>query len=331
MNKSEEDHLVNKVVERLAALLGQSLGEVAAIDAQRRRSDLSGQVATALQRELPDALADYLYLEILSGHLALKYLCFEGWGSLFVMEQAPCLKTIRISPELQQEMGLEHSYCRLALPYVIFVATINRNGCDALQCYFRKSPWRSLTDELFVAPLPNIHSESNKVCLGTFDDYSGTDAELALSLVNYFWQAVFNTDLPDNRQRCAEHDPSIQLDRWAAATATDPHRFRRKLKLLPTNQTVEGILEEARRSIQQSAEWISELAIRCAQQSFKRVNEAGPDWHQVVSTLLREPEAREIIAEAVRAAVNTTEEELDDQEENSEPHRGWRGWRPRRS
>ena len=83
---------------------------------------------------------------------------------------------------------------RLALPYVVFVASTFGEQIESLSTYFRSSSLRSLDDALCHSCLPNT-SDDGLVCLGSVRVAGATVGERVDALIGAFWASRFNQDL----------------------------------------------------------------------------------------------------------------------------------------
>ncbi len=151
----------------------------------------------------------------------------NGERRVFVIEQHPQVRSILVGKDAvrhftRHEANGSKRY-NLAFPYIIFVICLVGDKLSGMNVYYRKKPINRLTDAIFLPNLPNI-TTGGGLCIGQDVRFTARDfRDYVDELTNHFWQSEFNTHLPDNYQRMAEHDERVNgICAWEENSAADP-------------------------------------------------------------------------------------------------------------
>lgn len=153
--------------------------------------------------------------------------CFtKGQSTLFIIEQEPQIRSLRLSEDLVFAGGYKESFSRhsLSLPYVVFVAHFKEGVFSTVYCGWRSMKLGSLNDMLAMPFLPNIH-DNLAVCMGnTFScDSEPTMADAVEKVISHFWQSNFNSDLVNGWQKKFNADNRLRsVASWEGHTIENP-------------------------------------------------------------------------------------------------------------
>jgi hypothetical protein len=123
-----------------------------------------------------------------SGPFALpsscKFIFKKENVTVFIIEQSPQVRTISY-------LGTRF---QIALPYVIFVATVRQSDFLWLQVFFRTSPLQYEADELLCPALPNVRADYT-ICFPEPKNRNATPGQVAEEAIQNYWGSNFNKDL----------------------------------------------------------------------------------------------------------------------------------------
>lgn len=147
--------------------------------------------------------------------------CFrEGRNAAIVIEQAPQVRSIRVSHRLSGSRNKDRY--ALAFPYTVFVVSLENGYFRRLNVFYRNNPIASLDDELFRANVPNIERDSS-VCLRFPGHAERGIFARASEVVGYFWESEFNTDLREWYEMYQERESVFSsFDRWEVESRRNP-------------------------------------------------------------------------------------------------------------
>lgn len=170
-----------------------------------------------------------------SGALALPVNCRfvyqEGGASVYVIEQAPYIRTITY---------LETQY-RIALPYVVFLATTYKDQFLWLQVLFRTAPLQNEADILMCPGLPNIGNDSYVACFPQPRAANANPAALVEEAIQNYWGSNFNRDLSGFFNAAASQFTELRsFDEWQKSSVGNS-QFVLKLKWQSTKQNVRDL------------------------------------------------------------------------------------------
>ncbi|MCX6795215.1 MAG: hypothetical protein NT165_00575 [Candidatus Falkowbacteria bacterium] len=225
-----------------------------------------------------------------------RFFLSRGKVTLFVMEQAPQIRTIQ--------------YCgkrfRLAFPYTVFIAVFKEEYFQNLLFFFSNKPLKTIDDEIFLATLNNIGNEGY-VCMGSsaVDEISRTQgslAEKAEVAVSCFWQTPFNGDLSTVRESYASQKQYKSYGAW--------ERYSEKNSLFPlgVSFTSAGTLTKKLEDIFSDESSLSKNMLTQVDSWFN-INESN--LREQILKLWSTVELRPFNAEAIRNIRGEKDEEVD--------------------
>lgn len=143
-----------------------------------------------------------------------KFAFHRDGASMFVIEQAPQVRTISYLKKTFQ----------IALPYVVFTATFNRNGDFAyLQVFFKTTPLRNVSDELLCPALPNIGETAYMACFPSPNSKGATRSQLVEEAIQNYWGSNFNNDLRAFHRSASSRFSQLEtFDVWQKHSKHDP-------------------------------------------------------------------------------------------------------------
>ena len=173
-----------------------------------------------------------------SGSIALplgcRFVFKKDDASVFIIEQAPRVQTISYLKEK----------FRIALPYVIFIATIRKNNFLWLQMFFRTTRLQNEADELLCHALPNARTSDYTICFPTPVSKDATQAQIVEEAIQNYWGSNFNTDLSEFSKSAASQFPQlVSLAEWQKQSERNA-QFVLGLKWQSTKNSVKSISEK---------------------------------------------------------------------------------------
>lgn len=147
-----------------------------------------------------------------------RFVFKRGHASVYIVEQTPQLRTISY-------LG---SRFKIALPYIIFMATLCEKNFLYLQVLFRTAPLRSESDGLLCPALPNIYdggSGSNcfQVCFPLPKSREIGSLMIVEEAIQNFWGSNFNRDLRAFFQAASSQFFQLQsFEEWQRQSVIDP-------------------------------------------------------------------------------------------------------------
>lgn len=159
-----------------------------------------------------------------------------GNYKMLVVEQSPAVRTLTFANDRQSGGG--NGAFSLALPYVVFICTVSPNDnlgylANFTVSYARK-PLTSIKSLVYPTNLPNTRADViGGVCMGTGwnevtsqwqrEKRTFTMSEAVEAAIGYFWNSVFNNDMPEAWNQAIAVDNRISsLSNWALNTSRNP-------------------------------------------------------------------------------------------------------------
>lgn len=122
------------------------------------------------------------------------YFCKRGGRFVYVIEVLAQLVNVRT----RNREGQEHQY-RIHIPFTQFYVTGNpvTKAIGNIYLTATKRPLRSLSEPVFTAPYPNIHSNGrDRLCTGSMNVPAELELEAKVNVIcSEFFTAAFNNDL----------------------------------------------------------------------------------------------------------------------------------------
>jgi hypothetical protein len=144
-----------------------------------------------------------------------KFYLKQGKATIFVIEQAPQMRTIYF----------EGTKYHLAFPFTILIPVFVYEEYVGFYFFFANKPLNSLADKVFLSPLHNV-SEDGEVCMGGGSAEMGLCngiSEKANRAVSGFWQASFNTDISAKHNEYARTFKEFaSYEEWEKNSAKNP-------------------------------------------------------------------------------------------------------------
>lgn len=162
-----------------------------------------------------------------------RILYTKGKRTVVCIEQEPMVRTLGFSHDLSVNSiraavrtTANGYWYNLALPYVYFFIVFDDKQYQYGQVYFSNKPIDSAKDEIYLAPLPNVHDKgrtARPVCMGGSrgPNKSNTIAEQCDQFISLYWQRTYNKDLGAGGFRRADKRMK-DLKTWQASTEEDP-------------------------------------------------------------------------------------------------------------
>lgn len=216
-------------------------------------------------------------------------------GKIFVIEEPPARRTIRIRMDFSNEYrklkesgklneyefdkswGKNGSYSKsfnLAFPYVIFILYINQsNQLVAGQVFLRVARMLGLSDYLLKIPLTNI-ADNQYVCFGDNGPPHPTLNGCVEASINNFWAAEFNTDYLYNYRAYRNTAGVSTYMEWSALTQINP-LFIYNVKWVDLGMNIGEAIDEMKRNYQLIKP--SDLRYQSLAQMFSHPLDTGKD------------------------------------------------------
>jgi hypothetical protein len=122
---------------------------------------------------------------------------YEAHGGIetFVVEQSPRKRVILTGGDGHPGFFADKRSSVFTMPFVEFVIQVAQGSsavaASTLKVYFRTEPVRSLQDQLFIAPLPNL-ARNGTICAGSMPNARlATAAQSIEELIATFWGSIF--------------------------------------------------------------------------------------------------------------------------------------------
>lgn len=127
---------------------------------------------------------------------------------------------------------------RIALPYIGFVISVNKDKLLSTSCFASKTRLTNLKAKVLQPPLPNVYTNTLRICLGssvTRDGFTKTNMVIAINrFVNQFMATSFNDDImPDFRSNFEEYETRSKEDPM----------YGLKMYLKPSHHSINSLLE----------------------------------------------------------------------------------------
>ncbi|MBI4118991.1 MAG: hypothetical protein HY452_01890 [Parcubacteria group bacterium] len=219
----------------------------------------------------------------------------QGGTTLIVVEQKPQIRSVLFSGSFVDYFGglgevedRPNERFKLAFPYTLFVLRFIDGQFERLSFLYRNQALRSIEDGVFTSNLPNIDHRNN-VCLGGIKNTTGLSlAEQTETVITYFWDSVFNTDLRNGFTEIAAKIPALStLKKWEEETNQNPaFVLSAEWSQFGTlSQLLQGLLKDAvltdvMRELGKIAKCsTSDVAVSCGTQISKHI--AGMDFSRL--------------------------------------------------
>ncbi len=182
---------------------------------------------------------------------------FKKEGSvILVLEFPPERRTIKFEKNfVTQEIGMNEELRRrhetddkrmefqLSFPYTVFVVHCIGEATPQLYCFYRNSPLKNLSDELYFPNIPNCF-DSGKICIRIEEAKSTIFADQILEAIGQFWNSKFSNDLRNNHYDAMSLlEPRLKnIWTWENASAQNP-RFPLEVQWRKCAQTLEQLVQ----------------------------------------------------------------------------------------
>ena len=191
-----------RVLTRAKASLNASIEEGSATRITNELQNISNNMTQATTE----------WIDATTGSLVIfpegtRFVSKDAEKLVIVNEMEPQVRNINIRQVVQEPSGnrvVNHTFA-LSLPYIQMVSIFNRQGNDyafgnQLFMSCTKTPLRSLDQQVFRLPLPNVH-QHGQICTGSMRNLPGVGTSIVEKIegiMNSYWNSEFNTDLTHN-------------------------------------------------------------------------------------------------------------------------------------
>lgn len=166
----------------------------------------------------------------------------DNENTLFVIEEPPQIRTIKsfmniedklqslkttgkfelFNIDIEKYKTIPPYLFKLSFPYIVYFITINNKfHLKQMKLFYRLSSITNKNDYLILNNLSNIDS-NNVVCLGDFTNKFLSYSESILTLIDSWWQNIFNNDYIDGIKRYNKIEEFISFFHWQYYTSIDP-------------------------------------------------------------------------------------------------------------
>jgi hypothetical protein len=155
-----------------------------------------------------------------------RYYAKNGKNELVVIEQKPCVRSIRWSDmDLNSYDSRFDKKLNLAFPFVILEFHFYGQSLYKARCYYRNSPINSLDDELCQSNLQNVDAGGNAFCLHPLMSMDGSPLiDQVDNLISEIWDGTFTANISHSAFRHSRQiDSRIStIDAWAKYSRINP-------------------------------------------------------------------------------------------------------------
>ena len=193
-------------------------------------------------------------------------------NSVYVIEQLPQVRTVRF------QYNEHRRQYRLAFPFVVFIANMERGRLIDLFLFYRNSPLEKESDELYCPALPNIKEKEFRLCF-PFPEMVGAPAMVVNEAIQNFWGSTFKTDEWSTYFESAQHRfPQLSsLNKWEKESEKNP-LFVLELNWKKTGISIKEFIEKLISDGKAYKNYIPQFAERVSQKIEEVCFFLVPHW-----------------------------------------------------